>query len=296
MNPEVESQDGSSGVVGGVGVAAAATGSAVAEQAARLLWDRRAAGLPLDALPQPLKPLDRAAGHAIQAALPMVSGRAVVGWKIAATSGAGQLHIGVSGPLAGRVLDGMVDADGATVSMAGNRMAVAEPEFAFRFGAALVPRTTPYRVDEVLAAVDALLPSIEVPNSRFADFVRAGEAQLIADDACGHRFVLGEPTSADWRAIDLRTHRVRAEVRAADGLVRTVCEGDGTAVLGDPRLALVWLVNELSGLGVTLEPGQFVSTGTCMVPLPIQPGDRVRADYGVLGRMAVAFGEGPHAS
>jgi 2-keto-4-pentenoate hydratase len=40
---------------------------------------------------------------------------------------------------------------------------------------------------------------------------------------------------------------------------------------------------------VALEPGQFVSTGTCMVPLAVQAGDRVDADYGVLGRMSVAF-------
>jgi 2-keto-4-pentenoate hydratase len=46
-------------------------------------------------------------------------------------------------------------------------------------------------VPEVLEAMDALLPSIEVPNSRFEDFARAGEAQLIADDACAHRFAIG---------------------------------------------------------------------------------------------------------
>jgi 2-keto-4-pentenoate hydratase len=168
-------------------------------------------------------------------------------------------------------------------------MCVAEPEFAFRVGCRLMPRSTPYGVDEVLDAVDALLPSIEVPNSRFTDFVRAGEPQLIADDACAHRFAMGAPASVDWRGIDLRTHRVRASVLGADGAQRLVREGDGTAVLGDPRVALTWLVNELSGLGVTLEPGQFVSTGTCMVPLAVEPGDRVEVDYGVLGRLSLRF-------
>lgn len=263
--------------------------SADAEAAARLLWRHREAGSVLDALPPPLRPVGHADAHAIQACLSAVTGRSVVGWKIAATSTAGQAHIGVSGPLAGRVLAGLIDADDDAVSLAGNRMCVAEPEFAFRAGRALAPRATPYTVDEVLSAMDALLPSIEVPNSRFADFVRAGEAQLIADDACAHRFALGVPAGADWRRIDLRTHRVRATVCGADGRERLAREGDGTAVLGDPRVALAWLVNELSGLGVTLEAGQFVSTGTCMVPLAVQPGDRVEADYGVLGRLALRF-------
>ena len=225
------------------------------DAAARLLWTHRETAEPLQALPPALRPADRAAGHAIQARLPAVTGRSVVGWKIAATSVAGQAHIGVSGPLAGRVLSGLVDSDGDTVSLAGNRMCVAEPEFAFRLGRELPPRPLPYSVAEVLEAVDALLPSIEVPNSRFIDFARAGEPQLIAD-----------------------------------GSLRLTREGDGSAVLGDPRVALTWLVNELSALGIALEPGQFVSTGTCMVPLEVQPGDRVEVDYGAFGRLGISFG------
>jgi 2-keto-4-pentenoate hydratase len=82
---------------------------------------------------------------------------------------------------------------------------------------------------------------------------------------------------------------VRATVHGPDGAAHTQREGDGTAVLGDPRVALAWLVNEVSGLGVALEPGQFISTGTCMVPLPVGPGERVEVDYGVLGRLSLRF-------
>lgn len=260
----------------------------VALAAARLLWSHRQAGTAIDALPTTLRPADRVAGHAIQARLPEVAGRPVVGWKIAATSPSGQAHIGVDGPLAGCVLAGLVDTDGTTVSLAGNRMCVAEPEFAFRFGRALAPRAAPYTAAQVLDAVDALLPAVEVPNSRFADFARAGEAQLIADDACANRFVLGTPAVFDGRSLDLRAHRVRAEVCDAGGRCWTR-EGDGTAVLGDPCLALAWLVNELSSLGVAVEAGQFVSTGTCMTPLKVRPGDRVQVDYGVLGRVTAHF-------
>jgi len=256
--------------------------------AARLLWSHRQAGTSLEALPPALRPADRSGGHAIQAWLPQVAGQDVVGWKIAATSAAGQAHIGVGGPLAGRVIGGQVDADGAVVSLTGNRMCVAEPEFAFRIDRTIEPRAAAYSVQEVLDAVGALLPAIEVPDSRFTDFARAGEAQLIADDACAHRFVLGAPAAPGWRSIDLRTHRVTGVTLHADGR-RTAREGNGTAVLDDPRVALAWLVNELSSLGVSLKAGQFVSTGTCMVPIDIRPGDRVVADFGVLGQVSAAF-------
>jgi 2-keto-4-pentenoate hydratase len=271
-----------SAAMGGLAAAAAAA-------AARLLWETRLTGQTLQSLPPGLQPVDPASGHAIQALLPAVTGRTVVGWKIAATSAAGQAHIGVDGPLAGRVLSGLVDGDGDTVSLTGNVMRVAEPEFAFRVGQRLTPREAPYTVPEVLDAMDALLPSIEVPNSRFEDFAHAGEAQLIADDACAHRFAIGQPADADWRGMDLRVRRVRATVHGPDGAAHTQREGDGTAVLGDPRVALAWLVNEVSRLGLELEPGQFISTGTCMVPLPVRPGDRVEVDYGVLGRLSLRF-------
>ena len=51
------------------------------------------------------------------------------------------------------------------------------------------------------------------------------------------------------------------------------------------NVALAWLVNELSGLGITLKTGEVVTTGTCLVPLPIQPGVDVTADFGSIGRV-----------
>lgn len=262
--------------------------NATVDLAARLLWEHWQSGTKLAALPSHLRPADRAQGHAVQARLPDASGRAVLGWKIAATSTAGQAHIGVGGPLAGRLLEGQVGPDGAVFSLAGNGMRVAEPEFVFRFGRALAPRPQPYTVAEVLDAVAALHTGLELPDSRFADFVHAGEAQLLADDACAHQFVLGPPAPEGWRGLDLSTHAVHAQVVRADGR-GYARSGSGAAVLGDPRVALAWLVNELSALGVTLAAGQFVTTGTCMVPLEIEPGDRVRADYGVLGTASVAL-------
>jgi 2-keto-4-pentenoate hydratase len=222
--------------------------------------------------------------------LALWGGLAVVGWKIAATSAAGQAHINVGGPLPGRILSDFVHPDGATVSLAGNRMRVVEPEFAFRLGADLPARAAPYTAAEVLAAVATLHPAFEVPNSRFAEFTRAGEAQLLADDACCGEFVFGAAAPAGWQRLDLAAHRVRARVTDAAGRERLAREGEGRAALGDPRTALQWLANELSARGLALRAGQTVSTGTCMVPLDVQAGDEVHADYGELGRIHIRLG------
>ncbi|MEC8134604.1 MAG: hydratase, partial [Pseudomonadota bacterium] len=109
-------------------------------------------------------------------------------------------------------------------------------------------------------------------------------AQLIADNACAHEFILGPAAEADWRAIDLSQHK--ATIEAVGGEVH---DGIGANVLGDPRDALLWLVQEITGLGLTIEAGQVVTTGTCAEPLDIEPGDEVIADFGALGDVNVSF-------
>ena len=252
--------------------------------AAAFLLSHWRAGTKCEAMPERLRPADRREAYAIQALLERASAAPLFGWKIAATSKAGQAHIGVGGPLAGRILAERVLPDGATTSLAGNSMRVAELEFAFRMGRDLPPREHPYAQEEVLDAVASLHPAIEIPDSRFADFVAAGGVQLVADNACAHEFMLGESTGADWRGLDLAAFEPVARMPGRPDQI-----GRGANVLGDPRLALTWLVNELSGLGVTLRAGEVVTTGTCVVPIAIAPGDAIKADFGVLGRVSVGF-------
>ena len=251
--------------------------------ASKILHDHWRAGTKLAGLDTPLRPRDRTEAYAIQAAIEKYSSEPLFGWKIAATSEAGQKHINVDGPMAGRILSETVIADGGTASMAGNEMRVVEPEFAFRMRVDLPARAAPYTVQDVLDAVDTLHPAIEIPDSRFGDFVSAGAAQIIADNACAHLFVLGPATTADWRAMDLVEERPVTTMRGQQFV------GHGKNVLGDPRVALTWLANELRQLGVTLKAGSIVTTGTCHPPLPIQSGDFCAIDFGALGKVSVGF-------
>ncbi len=251
--------------------------------AAKTLNDHWRNGTKLGNLETSLRPNDRRDGYAIQAALGQHFPGKLFGWKIAATSVAGQKHINVSGPLAGRIFADKVIADGGIASMKGNEMAVGEAEFAFRFARDLPPRPNPYTVQEVLQAVGTLHPAIEIPDSRFSDFVSAGEAQLIADNACAHLFVLGDATNADWRSRDLIEERPVVTLRGETHV------GHGKNVLGDPRVALTWCVNELRALGIALREGEVITTGTCCIPLPIQAGDFFAADFGALGKVSVGF-------
>lgn len=66
---------------------------------------------------------------------------------------------------------------------------------------------------------------------------------------------------------------------------RIAATGSGANVLGDPRSALTWIANELAAYEGGLKAGDYVTTGTSVVPVPIMAGDTLTMDFGALGRI-----------
>ena len=254
-----------------------------ARQAADILWSAWREKRLLEALPDDCRPQSLEEGYAIQDAMAALHGGELIGWKIAATSTEGQRHIGVTEPLGGRLFAKFCHPDGARLPGGPLHMRVAEAEFAFRMARDLPPRANRYTTEEVMGAVGTLHLAIEVPDSRYLDFARVGASQLVADDSCACFFVLGDE-AAGWRGIDLAAHPV---VGHKNGAVAE--RGSGANVLGDPRVALAWLANDRAARGEGLKAGQIVTTGTCIKPVTIAPGDQVVADFGSLGRVRVQF-------
>lgn len=252
-------------------------------EAADFLWRTRIERRRIEALPDPLRPRTLAEGYAIQDAMVASAAQPVAGWKIAATSKAGQAHIGVTEPLAGRLFQNFILSDGAGLPAAPLHMKVMEAEFAFRMARDLPPRPAAYEQAEVCDAVAALHLAIEVPDARFERFAEIGPAQIAADDAFASWFLLG-PQVPDWRRLDLGAQRVRAVNNGA-----VIAEGVGANVLGDPRIALTWIANHLTQRGIGLKAGDLITTGTCITPPAIAPGDRVTAAFIGLGQLTVAF-------
>lgn len=250
-------------------------------RAAELVWRAWCAGELLTDLPLCVRPVDPRGGMAVQTELEELAGPGY-GWKIAATSPAGQAHIAVDGPLPGRLFNRFLHADGDTVPSAHLHMAVVEAEFAFRMAVDLDPAAR-YDMRDVLAAVETMHLAIEVPESRFRRFERAGAAQLLADDGCAGRFVFGRAVPG-WAELDLAAQPVTLRVNDVEAAT-----GSGANVLSDPRVALCWIANELPRLGRELRAGDVVTTGTTTVPARIGPGDRVVADFGELGVVSVRF-------
>jgi 2-keto-4-pentenoate hydratase len=261
------------------------------EKAADILWQARLAERRMEALPADCRPASLDEGYAIQDAMTARSGQAVAGWKIAATSEAGQRHIGVTEPLAGRLFAGFLLPNGARRDARPMHMRVVEAEFAFRFGRDLPSRgasygpgrASAYGMEEVMGAAADLHLAIELPDARFERFAEVGPPSIAADDAFASWFILG-PKVADWRGLDLKAQPVRATRNG-----EPAGEGTGANALGDPRVALTWLVNERAKRGGGVKAGEVVITGTCVKPVEILPGDHVTAEFPGLGEVSVAF-------
>jgi len=255
-----------------------------ASEAAALLWRNWSDHSRIDNLPESCLPASIAEGYAAQKSLVKLTGWQQVGWKVAATSIAGQNHIGVDGPLAGCLLSGKLHPDGAELPAEHLHMSVIELEFAFRLGKDLPALGRDYTAEDVVAATATLHLGIEVPDSRFDDFTIVGAPQLIADNACTEFFVLGAAVPESWRDLDLATHTASLTING-----EKVADGIGANVLGDPRFALAWLANDRIAQGGALRAGEIITTGTCIVPEKISPGDDVAADFGALGTISVRF-------
>ncbi len=253
-------------------------------EAAAVIWENWCGHSRIAALPETCLPHSIAQGYAAQDALVDLSGWTPVGWKIAATSEAGQKHIYVDRPLAGRLLDGKLYANGDALPARHLHMSVVEAEFVFRLGEDLPPREREYLTEDVVAATAALHLGLEVPDSRFEDFTKVGAAQLIADNACTEFFAIGEEVTEAWRELDLSAHKVSLTINGEQA-----ADGTGANVLGDPRRALAWLANDRIVQGGALQAGEIVTTGTCIVPARIAPGDDVVADFGALGNVSLHF-------
>jgi 2-keto-4-pentenoate hydratase len=254
------------------------------ERAAALLIEARHTRVPTD-LPEACRPRSLDEAYAIQEAVTAGLGETPVGWKIGATDAAVRAIEGFAEPVAGRLFAGHVHA--APAELPADLFTTfrnCETEFAFRLGRDLPPRSQPYRRDEVVAAIATLHPAIEVGDTRYRDRAAMGGIGVCADNSGGTEFVMAEDI-VDWQDLDLPSRTVILEV---DGEVRA--EGAGSAVMGDPAEALLWLANHLSRRGIGLKAGEIVTTGSCTGITKVDAGTHARADFGDLGEVVIRFG------
>lgn len=239
-------------------------------QAASLLRAARAnPAQTLSALPEALRPADRAASYAIQAKL--AEGVAIGGWKV-----------GLSSPtqcFCAPMPEAGIHPSPATFGP--GRLRGIEAEVAFRMGASLPPRGTPYSRDEVIAALATAHPIIEVLESAYTDPDLVDPLSNLADSVVHGGFVYGAGL-ADWHGLDFPKITVTQTIDGAE-MQRT-----GNPA-GDMIRLVEWLANEGSLWAGGLKAGQFVTCGSWTGKTLAPPGAHARVSFPGLGEAEVRF-------
>ena len=252
-------------------------------QGASRIVEARRAVQKLAGLPDACRPRTLAEAYEMQRVATEQWGDEVVGWKVGATSAEIQKLFGMAEPAYGPVFKQTVSASPARLKASAFQHLTLEAEFAFTFRESLPPRPKPYAREEVLAAIDALIPAIEIISPRFKRLTLDEAPQMVADFFGNGGAVFGTPCK-NWRDLDLAAHALSISI---DGVKRQ--DGTGALVLGNPLNVVDWFVGAFGAHGRTIERGQFVMTGTMTGLHAPQPGETAVADFGDLGRVEVVF-------
>lgn len=164
--------------------------------------------------------------------------------------------------------------------VAGARIGI-ETEIAFRLGRDLPARATPYAREEVLDAVAGCFPAVEMVETRYADHTKVSPLEAQADGIAHAGLVCGADVP-DWRGRDLAALTVR---QSYAGEVQVERVGGNPS--GDPAAPLVWLANHLPGVGLHLEAGQVVTTGSCTGLIWVDGGPRVVGEFPGFGGVVI---------
>jgi 2-keto-4-pentenoate hydratase len=215
-----------------------------------------------------------------QVAARTAQGRTISGHKVGLTSRAMQELLGVDEPDYGHLFDDFFHPEHEPIPTTPFLQPRIEPEIGFVLKAPLVgPGVT---VDEALAAIDYVVPSLEIVDSRIKDW-NITLLDTIADNASSGAAVLG----ATRTAVDAVNLELSECVFTRNG--EEAGSGTGAAVLGSPVNALVWLANTLGARGVALQAGHVILPGAVCAMVPVEPGDTFTATFSGLGSVTATF-------
>ncbi|MFC3040491.1 2-keto-4-pentenoate hydratase [Virgibacillus xinjiangensis] len=210
------------------------------------------------------------------------SGQQITGKKIGLTSKAMQESLGVDEPDYGHLLNKMEYGNGTTIPAGEVLQPRVEGEIAFILKEDLAgPDVTSL---DVLKATDAVVPALEIVDSRIKDW-KITLADTVADNASSGLYVLGGKPK---KIGDVDLKQMGMALFKNDQLLNT---GVGAAALGDPVKCVAWLANKLSDYGITLKAGEVILSGALSAAMEAQPGDHFHAKFAELGEVHISFVE-----
>lgn len=193
--------------------------------------------------------------------------------KLGLTSRAKQVQMSVDEPLYGWFLSGSQLDLGEPLVVDSLIQPRVEPEIGFLIGRELGgPGVT---ATQVLAATTAVMPGIDVLDSRFSGYAFT-LPDVAADNSSAAKFVVGNPVPVGDTDLSL----VGCVFEHNGDLVATAA---GAAVLEHPAASVAWLVRKLAERGEVLAADTIVMAGALTRAVAVAPGDHVRVTIDRIG-------------
>ena len=250
------------------------------EQAIDAFWEcarqRKAPG------PEWMKRLSREEAYRVQQgvlARYVKAGERHAGWKVGLTSKAMQAQQGVHEPVLGFLLASGERPSGTRFTYADLIRPGFENELCLTVGTTL--RGPGVTTERAMAALSAVAPAFEIIERR-GDFAADLNVSL-ADNAQQRAWVTGAAV-APPAGLDLATVEVEVVVDGAPS-ERAL----GREVLGTPAASVAWLANKLAEMGLTLEAGMRIMSGSFTRQYLLDPDTRIEARFTPIGTVRAEF-------
>ena len=257
-------------------------------KAAEILYNsrinlKRIEKLPEDCTPQTLKEAYDIQDELVNKHLKIDNNNSLIGKKIGCTNKAAQIQLNIKESFFGNMFSKNISKSKCIINSKNYFSPFVEPEFSFVMKDELDILKAPYKPDVVCESISAVLPSIELVDSRFEDWTVVGVKNLIADNAVHAHWIYGDEIN-NLNSINFNNHSVDLLING-----KLIDKGNSSNVLGNPINSLTWLINNLALYGKSLPKNSYISTGTCTPAIPIQKGDEVIADFGKLGDVSFIY-------
>ncbi|MCO8243648.1 MULTISPECIES: fumarylacetoacetate hydrolase family protein [unclassified Haladaptatus] len=196
-----------------------------------------------------------------------------VGHKLGLVSEAKQDQLGIPEPIFGYVAPETV-LEGEPVPTDEMIAPRIEAEIGFIIDEDL---TAPVSTTDVLTSTRAVVPVLEILESRYQGWSIPSAQDVIADLTSAGKVVVGE-SFKDVTDVDLRMESIVISVNG-----ETQASGVGADIMGHPARAVAWLANRLDDLDDGLRAGELVMSGGITAAIDIEPGDVYSIEFANLG-------------
>jgi len=250
-----------------------------AQQAAKILVERRIYGVQSDRLPESCRPTDIDSALAIQQAVSehwcSSQDDSIGAWKCSLPA-ADKIVIA---PIYTRTIDSIPP----VAIWPKQQKARIEPELAFFFGSDLPPRLDAYTPAEIDAAIVRTHLALELINSRYAEPATCSFPEMLADGLVNQGLFIGPEIDAEQARI---ASEFAITLECANG-ERSVYAGRHPNIY--PRAPLYWLVEFLRQQGQGIIAGQAVITGSFAGVIEVPLDTQIAIHYAELGTLQLSF-------